>query len=169
MNLISRERVTPLLEEVLGPLRRRDTDLFKTDRPNYAIVFYRQPPNAPKISTYRFHRQLRHQPTGAAARIERFRQPGRSFTDPAFHWQCRASPWIYASITLQIVSYVMWMLIVAREKLGVATATVGAGFYTLMALSAWLVYGETLSPVQWAGIALVTLGVVCISLGGVTP
>ena len=60
----------------------------------------------------------------------------------------------------------MWMLIVSREKLGVATATVGAGFYTLMALSAWLVYGETLSPLQWAGIALVTIGVVCISLGG---
>ena len=61
----------------------------------------------------------------------------------------------------------MWMIILSREKLGVATATVGAGFYTLMALSAWLVYGETLSLVQWAGIALVTLGVVCISLGGI--
>ena len=76
------------------------------------------------------------------------------------------SPWIYASITLQILSYVMWIIIVSREKLGVATATVGAGFYTLMALSAWLIYGETLSLMQWAGIALVTLGVVCISLGG---
>jgi drug/metabolite transporter (DMT)-like permease len=35
-----------------------------------------------------------------------------------------------------------------------------------MALSAWLVYGETLSLIQWAGIALVTLGVICISVGG---
>ena len=93
-----------------------------------------------------------------------------SFTNlPRFICSAVFSPWIYASITLQILSYVMWMIIVSREKLGVATATVGAGFYTLMALSAWLVYGETLSPVQWAGIALVTLGVVCISLGGVTP
>jgi drug/metabolite transporter (DMT)-like permease len=79
------------------------------------------------------------------------------------------SPWIYTSVTLQILSYVLWMLIVSREKLGVATASVGAGFYILMALSAWLVYGETLSPVQWTGIVLVTLGVVCISLGGVAP
>jgi drug/metabolite transporter (DMT)-like permease len=61
------------------------------------------------------------------------------------------------------------MVIVSREKLGVATASVGAGFYVLMALSAWLIYGETLSPLQWTGIVLVTLGVVCISLGGVTP
>ena len=77
------------------------------------------------------------------------------------------SPWIYTSIALQIVSCLMWMLIVSREKLGVATATVDAGFYTLMALSACLVYGEALSAVQWTGIALVTLGVICISLGGV--
>lgn len=88
---------------------------------------------------------------------------------PRFIGNAALSPWIYASITLQILSYVMWMLIVSREKLGVATATVGAGFYTLMALSAWLVYDETLSLVQWTGIALVTLGVICISLGGVTP
>jgi drug/metabolite transporter (DMT)-like permease len=85
---------------------------------------------------------------------------------PRFIGNAALSPWIYASITLQILSYVMWMLIVSREKLGVATATVGAGFYTLMALSAWLIYGETLSTLQWSGIALVTLGVVCISLGG---
>jgi drug/metabolite transporter (DMT)-like permease len=88
---------------------------------------------------------------------------------PRFIGNAALSPWIYASVTLQILSYVMWMVIVSREKLGVATATVGAGFYTLTALSAWFIYGETLSPVQWTGIALVTLGVVCISLGGVAP
>jgi drug/metabolite transporter (DMT)-like permease len=88
---------------------------------------------------------------------------------PRFIGNAALSPWIYTSVTLQILSYVLWMLIVSREKLGVATASVGAGFYILMALSAWLVYGETLSPVQWTGIVLVTLGVVCISLGGVTP
>ena len=90
------------------------------------------------------------------------------FAVPRFFGNAVLSLWIYVSVILQILSYVMWMLIVSREKLGVATATVGAGFYTLMALSAWLVYGETLSPLQWTGIALVTLGVACISLGGVT-
>jgi drug/metabolite transporter (DMT)-like permease len=86
---------------------------------------------------------------------------------PRFIGSAVLSPWIYASVTLQILSYVMWMIIVSREKLGVATATVGAGFYSLMALSAWLIYGETLSLMQCAGIALVTLGVICISLGGI--
>jgi drug/metabolite transporter (DMT)-like permease len=99
--------------------------------------------------------------------LQDLRMPGGFVNMPRFIGDAALSPWIYGSVTLQILSYVMWMLIVSREKLGVATATVGAGFYTLMALSAWVVYGETLSLTQWAGIALVTLGVICISAGGV--
>jgi drug/metabolite transporter (DMT)-like permease len=86
---------------------------------------------------------------------------------PRFIGNAALSPWIYASVALQILGYVLWMLVVSREKLGVATASIGAGFYVLMALSAWLIYGETLSFLQWTGIILVTLGVVCISLGQV--
>jgi hypothetical protein len=41
VSLISRGDVTRLFEEVLGPLHREDTDLFKKDCPNYAIVFRR--------------------------------------------------------------------------------------------------------------------------------
>jgi len=41
VSLISRERLARLLEEALGPMRRRETDLFETDRPNYAIAFYK--------------------------------------------------------------------------------------------------------------------------------
>jgi drug/metabolite transporter (DMT)-like permease len=86
---------------------------------------------------------------------------------PRFIGNAALSPWVYASVTLQILGYVLWMLVVSRAKLGVATASIGAGFYILMALSAWLVYGETLSLLQWMGIVLVTLGVVCISMGQV--
>lgn len=86
---------------------------------------------------------------------------------PRFLGNAALSPWIYASITLQVLGYVLWMLVVSRTKLGVATASVGAGFYILMALSAWAIYGEALSLIQWTGIVLVTLGVVCISLGQV--
>ena len=41
VSLISRDDVTRLFEEVLGPLHRDETDLFKNDGPNYAIVFRR--------------------------------------------------------------------------------------------------------------------------------
>lgn len=38
---ISRRRLVAVLQEALGPLRHEHTDLFETDRPNYAIVFFR--------------------------------------------------------------------------------------------------------------------------------
>ena len=41
VGLISRDRLEHLFIEALGPLRREDTVLFETDRPNYAIVFFR--------------------------------------------------------------------------------------------------------------------------------
>ena len=86
---------------------------------------------------------------------------------PSFIGAAALSPWIYASAILQILGYVLWMVIVSREKLGVATASIGAGFYVLMAFTAWLIYGETLSASQWIGILLVTCGVVFISQGPV--
>jgi len=88
------------------------------------------------------------------------------FSDmPRYISNVALSPWIYASVALQILGYLLWMIVVSREKLGVATASIGAGFYLLMALSAWLIYGEILSSLQWVGILLVTLGVLFISLG----
>lgn len=76
-----------------------------------------------------------------------------------------ASPWIYASIAIQGLGYFLWILLISREKLGVATASVGAGFYILMPLCAWILYGESLTNVQWLGIGLITAGVTCVSLG----
>lgn len=86
---------------------------------------------------------------------------------PRFVGQAALSPWIYGALGLQVIGYVLWLVIVAREKLGVATAIIGAGFYVLTALSAWLIYGESLSALQWTGVALVTCGVVCIGQGHV--
>jgi len=38
---ISRDRLARLFAEALGPLRRKDTDLFEADGPNYAVAFFR--------------------------------------------------------------------------------------------------------------------------------
>jgi len=84
---------------------------------------------------------------------------------PRFIGSAALSPWVYASLVLQVVGYVLWMIVISKEKLGVATASIGAGFYVLMAFSAWIIYGESLSGLQWIGIFLVTIGVVCVSLG----
>jgi drug/metabolite transporter (DMT)-like permease len=75
------------------------------------------------------------------------------------------SPWIYASFAIQALGYFLWMVLISRVKLGVATASVGAGFYSLMPLCAWVLFGESLTNVQWFGIGLITVGVTCVSLG----
>jgi drug/metabolite transporter (DMT)-like permease len=74
------------------------------------------------------------------------------------------SPWIVLSVFLQIIGYLMWFLIVTREKLGVAVAFSGASFYILMAIGAWFFFGETPSATQCVGIGLIFLGVICIAI-----
>jgi multidrug transporter EmrE-like cation transporter len=56
------------------------------------------------------------------------------------------------------------MVIVTREKLGIAVALTGASFYILMAFAAWYFYDEKLTLVQSLGIALIILGVICVAL-----
>jgi drug/metabolite transporter (DMT)-like permease len=92
---------------------------------------------------------------------------GRAALDalPKFVLDAIASPWMYASIAIQGLGYFLWIVLISREKLGVASASVGAGFYILMPLCAWVVYGETLSALQWFGVSLITVGVTCVSLG----
>jgi drug/metabolite transporter (DMT)-like permease len=89
----------------------------------------------------------------------------KTLTDiPQFLVLAAKSPWLILSVCLQIVGYLMWFLIVTREKLGIAVAFTGASFYILMAISAWYFYGETLTILQFAGIGLIIVGVICISL-----
>jgi drug/metabolite transporter (DMT)-like permease len=86
---------------------------------------------------------------------------------PKFVLEAAKSPWIYTSIAIQGFGYILWMVVVSRVKLGVATASAGAGFYVLSALAAWAIFGESLSFLQWLGILLITAGVTCVSLGPV--
>ncbi len=84
---------------------------------------------------------------------------------PRFIGQAVRSPCVYGSLAVQAFGYLLWMILVSRVKLGIATATVGGGFYWLMAIGAWLVYGERLTIWQWVGIILLSAGVVMISSG----
>ncbi len=83
---------------------------------------------------------------------------------PKFFVAAACSPWVYSSIAIQGVGYFLWMVLLSREKLGVATASVSAGFYILLALCAWAFYGEALSGLQWAGIAFIAVGVACMTV-----
>lgn len=72
------------------------------------------------------------------------------------------TPEVYLSLVLQVIGYAVWMIVIAHEKLGVAVAVMGSGFYVAMALLGWVVFGEELSRLQWAGVVLITIGVACM-------
>lgn len=81
---------------------------------------------------------------------------------PQFFGAAAITPAVYASLVLQVVGYAIWMIVIAHEKLGIAVAVLGSGFYLVMALLAWMVFDEQLSRLQWTGIALITLGLGCM-------
>jgi drug/metabolite transporter (DMT)-like permease len=83
---------------------------------------------------------------------------------PKFVLAAIASPWMWATVMIQGLGFFLWMSLVSREKLGVASASVGAGFYILMPLCAWALFGESLTNWQWLGISLITIGVIFVSL-----
>ncbi|MCD9031670.1 hypothetical protein LDO32_08020 [Luteimonas sp. Y-2-2-4F] len=76
------------------------------------------------------------------------------------------SPEVIAAVAIQGIGFITWVVVVSRVKLGVAFAISGSFFYILIALSSWLLYGERLAPLQWAGLVLVSSGVLMMTLTG---
>lgn len=81
-------------------------------------------------------------------------------------WAVICSPAIWAAVAVQGLGFGVWVAVVSRMKLGIAFATSGALFYVLLAGLGWWLYGERLVPMQWAGIVLVSTGVLMITLFG---
>lgn len=84
----------------------------------------------------------------------------------AWLWAALTSPTVIAAVMVQGIGFVVWVIVVSRVKLGVAFALSGAFFYVLMAVVTWLLYGERLTLGQWCGIALISIGVLMVSMLG---
>jgi multidrug transporter EmrE-like cation transporter len=83
----------------------------------------------------------------------------------AFVWAAATSPIVISALTLQGVGYVIWLFVVAQERLSVAFAMSGSFFYLTMALVSWLLYDERLVLSQWIGLVLISFGVVLVTAG----
>lgn len=85
-----------------------------------------------------------------------------------FQWLLAAglSPEVIAAVAIQGLGFVVWIVVVSRVKLGLAFAISGSFFYVLMALASWTLYGERLAPLQWLGLALVSGGVLLMTMTG---
>jgi drug/metabolite transporter (DMT)-like permease len=77
-----------------------------------------------------------------------------------FFFDALLTPWMLLAIVLQVTSFGLWLIVIAREKLGVAVAVSGSAFYVLTALLAWALYEEQLTVWQGLGMGFICIGIV---------
>lgn len=68
------------------------------------------------------------------------------------------SPWTIAGILCYIASFLVWLRALQQLPLSVAFPATSAA-HILIPLGSWLLLGETIPPIRWIGIVLVTAGV----------
>ena len=79
--------------------------------------------------------------------------------------QLLSFPLIWVGTLLFVGANVLWLMILATQKLGIAYPLQIALVFLFSSLASLLVFGEKFSPVSVAGLALVVCGVVLITKG----
>ncbi len=74
--------------------------------------------------------------------------------------------WIWLGIILWAAEVLVWIRVLQLAPLSVAFPMMSLCYAGLPLASRWLL-GEQVTPRQWAGIALITLGVAGIGLAGI--
>lgn len=69
---------------------------------------------------------------------------------------------IIAGLTCYVVSVVIWMMVLSRLEVSIAYPMVSIG-YVVTAIAAWHFFGENLTPMRIAGIAVIIMGVFMVS------
>jgi drug/metabolite transporter (DMT)-like permease len=82
-----------------------------------------------------------------------------------FLFAAATSPGVLLALAIQGAGYVVWLFVVAQERLSVAFALSGSFFYLLMAAASWALFGERLSMAQWLGLILISGGVLLVQFG----
>ena len=73
------------------------------------------------------------------------------------------SPYVMGAFVLQGIIALFWIYVLSRTQLVYLFTMSGAFFYILLALASWIVLGERLSLIQWLGVFMISLGVVCFN------
>jgi multidrug transporter EmrE-like cation transporter len=71
-------------------------------------------------------------------------------------------PLVYLGLALFVLSVLTWMTVLAGSELSWSYPLLGLS-YVFVALSGWLVFGESLSPQRLLGIAVVLVGAFIIA------
>ncbi|MDA8108635.1 MAG: SMR family transporter [Betaproteobacteria bacterium] len=71
-------------------------------------------------------------------------------------------PHIAGGIACYVASLVVWIMALSRVEVSVAYPMLSIG-YVVNALAAWYLFGEALTPMRVAGIAIIILGVFMVA------
>jgi multidrug transporter EmrE-like cation transporter len=69
------------------------------------------------------------------------------------------NPFLLGGIACAIVSMTGWMIVVSRSNLSVVFPIANALAFFCIAFFAQFLFGETMTGIRWAGIALIALGI----------
>ncbi|NJC31339.1 undecaprenyl phosphate-alpha-L-ara4N flippase subunit ArnE [Xanthomonas arboricola] len=82
---------------------------------------------------------------------------------PDFVMHAASNPWAWLALSIQVSGYVIWLVVLSKEKMAVAFAISGSFFYLVVGLAGWVFYAERLSATQWLGICFISMGVLLIA------
>ena len=73
------------------------------------------------------------------------------------------SPYILGALALQGTIALFWIYLLSKTQLVYLFTMSGALFYILLALTSWIILGENLSFIQWLGVVMISVGIVCFN------
>lgn len=72
------------------------------------------------------------------------------------------SPFVIGGLVLYALGAVFWLAVLSRVPLSVAYPVLAIG-YVITPFLAWLIFRESLSPIRWAGIVVIAMGVILVT------
>jgi multidrug transporter EmrE-like cation transporter len=77
-------------------------------------------------------------------------------------WKIATQPQIISGIGCYVVSVVVWILALSRAEVSIAYPMLSIG-YVINAVAAWYLFGEAVTIMRLAGIAVIVLGVFIVA------
>jgi multidrug transporter EmrE-like cation transporter len=72
------------------------------------------------------------------------------------------SPLVLGGLSLYVAGAAVWMLVLSRSALSFAYPILAIG-YAITPVLAWMLLGESVNGIRWAGIAIICIGVFVVS------
>lgn len=72
-------------------------------------------------------------------------------------------PLAWLALGIQATGFMLWLLVLSKEKMAIAFALSGSFFYLLVSFAGIFFFSERLTGYQWGGIVLISTGVLLVA------